>query len=165
MLYNNEAGQSWRIFAFNRATNAPVTGDAANITAKLALDRSILANTVDVNPTEIEDGYYVFNLALGETIGSIADLYPESSTPGVQVIGIPGTEDIVVRTPTPDTDLPVSTLAELALAPKRTRTAEGTVEERTVDELIKADRYLNPAPDAVPWGIRIARTKPPSSCS
>jgi len=56
-------------------------------------------------------------------------------------------------------------IAELASAPLRVRTAEGTVEERSVDELIKADRYLagRQAADAVPWGIRVARGKPGSS--
>lgn len=53
-------------------------------------------------------------------------------------------------------------LLTLASAPKRVRTEEGTVEERSVDELIKADQYLKSqeALDAVPWGIRVARTKP-----
>lgn len=50
----------------------------------------------------------------------------------------------------------------LANAPKRTTTDEGTVEERSVDELVKADQYNQTATAAasVPWGIRIARTRP-----
>lgn len=46
--------------------------------------------------------------------------------------------------------------------PKRVRTEEGTVEERSVQELIDADRYgqTKAAADAVPWGLRIARVKP-----
>lgn len=56
-------------------------------------------------------------------------------------------------------------ITELMMSPKRTRTAEGTVEERSVADLIAADRFANPAPEAVPWGIRIAKTKPPSTCS
>lgn len=53
----------------------------------------------------------------------------------------------------------VETLAKKA---KRVRTEEGTVEERSVDELIKADQYSNQksASEAVPWGMRFARTKP-----
>jgi hypothetical protein len=51
-----------------------------------------------------------------------------------------------------------STLEQQMLSPKRVRTEEGTVEERSVDELIKADRYINgQAPATPPWGIRIAR--------
>lgn len=44
------------------------------------------------------------------------------------------------------------------------RTDEGLVEERPVSELIAADQYsaLKTA-TVVPWGMRIARTKPPGS--
>lgn len=55
--------------------------------------------------------------------------------------------------------------AKLATAPLRTRTVEGTVQERSVDELIKADRYMKTQDQSVPWGIKIARTKPPGTCS
>lgn len=56
-------------------------------------------------------------------------------------------------------------IEELALAPKRVRTDEGSLEERSVDELIKADRYNQTASaqTAVPYGMRIARTKPPGT--
>jgi len=49
-----------------------------------------------------------------------------------------------------------------AKSPKRVRTDEGTVEEKSVQELIDADRYnkATSAVDAVPWGLRIARGKP-----
>ena len=49
--------------------------------------------------------------------------------------------------------------------PKRIRTDEGTVEERTIDELIKADRYLKTgdAQSAAPYGLRVARSKPPGT--
>jgi len=46
----------------------------------------------------------------------------------------------------------------LALSPKRARTDEGSVEERSVDDLIKAQQASASAvPEYVPWGIRIAR--------
>lgn len=56
-------------------------------------------------------------------------------------------------------------IENLAETPKRVRTEEGTVEERSVQELIDADRYTNQktAVNAVPWGLRIARSKPPSA--
>lgn len=56
-------------------------------------------------------------------------------------------------------------LVAAALSPKRTRTEEGTVEERSINELIKAQDYIDRqnAPSAVPWGIRVARTKPGST--
>lgn len=49
--------------------------------------------------------------------------------------------------------------------PKRIRTDEGTVEERTIDDLIKADRYLKTqeAAPTSPFGLRVARTKPPGT--
>jgi len=53
-------------------------------------------------------------------------------------------------------------IEELAEAPKRTRTDEGTVQERDVSELMDADRYskTQAAADDVPWGIRVAKVKP-----
>jgi len=49
-----------------------------------------------------------------------------------------------------------------AKAPKRTSTEEGTVQERSVDELIKARNYTE-QPSKPPYGMTFARTRPPSS--
>ena len=89
-LQKNVASQKWRVFAFD-ADGAPVTGDAANITAKIAKDYGAATAITDTNPTETEDGYYVFDLAQAETNADVLNSYPESSTSGVQVIGDPGT--------------------------------------------------------------------------
>lgn len=86
----NKAGQKWRVFAFNTTTNQEVTGDAANITAKLSKDYAAAAALADVNPTETEDGYYLFDLTKAETNADDLAIYPESSTADVQVIGVPG---------------------------------------------------------------------------
>lgn len=53
-------------------------------------------------------------------------------------------------------------LEELALAPKRTTTEEGTVEERTMKDVLDGLKVAEreATPDTVPWGIRVARTKP-----
>lgn len=50
----------------------------------------------------------------------------------------------------------------MASAPKRTRTDEGTVEERSADDLIKLDQYSQAKANGnkVPWGMTVARTKP-----
>lgn len=56
-------------------------------------------------------------------------------------------------------------IADLARAPMRSRTVEGTIQERPVSELIEAARYLNPIPEKPPWGMRLAKTKPPSTTS
>lgn len=88
-MLKNVAGQKWRVFAFNTTTGAKVTGDAANITAKLSKDHGTLSAVTDTNPTETEDGYYLFDVSQTETNANVLALYPESATPNVQVIGDP----------------------------------------------------------------------------
>ena len=55
------------------------------------------------------------------------------------------------------------TFDELAAAPRKVVTVEGAVTERSVDELIKAERYTanqEAAENGSPWGIRKALAKP-----
>lgn len=92
MLKKNTAGQKWRVYAFNRTTNAPVLGDAANITAKLSKDWAAGAALGDVNPVETEDGSYLFDLTQAESNADNLDLYPQSTTANVQVIGTPASQ-------------------------------------------------------------------------
>jgi hypothetical protein len=88
----NVASQRWNVFAWDVTTGLPVTGDAANITANINIDNAGLGATDDVNPTEIEDGYYYFVMTAAEMNPNfVVDLYPESSTSNVQVVGIPHT--------------------------------------------------------------------------
>jgi hypothetical protein len=89
-LAKNAANQTWLVFAFNRLNNVPLAGDAANITAKIRKDFGTATATNDTNPTEIEDGYYEFDLTQAETNADVLDLLPESSTANIQVIGVPG---------------------------------------------------------------------------
>ena len=89
----NVTGQKWMAFAFNRTDSTSKTGDAANITAKIRKDYGTATATNDVNPTEIEDGYYEFDLTQAETNADVLDLLPESSTADVQVIGVAGLLD------------------------------------------------------------------------
>jgi len=51
---------------------------------------------------------------------------------------------------------------EKADSPKRVTTDEGTVEERSIDELIKADKYTNARSvgNGPLHGIRVSRCKP-----
>jgi hypothetical protein len=88
-MLRNVAGQKWRVFAFNRATNTPFPGDAANITAKISIDYGGRIALIDTNPTEAEDGFYYFDLSQQESNGHNLDIFPESSTSGIQIIGIP----------------------------------------------------------------------------
>lgn len=79
-----------RVFAFDRATAAPVLGDAANITAKWSKDYGTPTALTDTNPAEAEDGFYYFDLSEGERdVSIIGEIFPESATSGVQVIGVP----------------------------------------------------------------------------
>jgi len=88
-MLRNTSSQKWRVFSFDVTTQLPVTGDAANITAKIAKDSGSRIDSTDVNPTETEDGYYEFTLSQGETNAHLLEIYPESSTANVQVIGVP----------------------------------------------------------------------------
>jgi hypothetical protein len=87
-MLKNEPNQKWRIIAF-RSDNTRVTGDAANITAKIAIDHGPPVPLTDLNPTETEDGYYLFDLTQAETNGWVLELYPESTSPDVLVLGDP----------------------------------------------------------------------------
>lgn len=89
MLRRNVSGQKWRIFAFNRKTGEPVIGDAANITAKIALDHALPAPIATPTPMEVEAGYYLLTLDQAETDADHLDIYPTSTTADVQVVGSP----------------------------------------------------------------------------
>jgi hypothetical protein len=84
-MYRATAG-TLKVFAFNRTTNAPVTGGAAQITCRVSLDGGARAALADTNPTEMEDGYYLFDVTAAENNGTTADFFPESATANVQVI-------------------------------------------------------------------------------
>lgn len=54
------------------------------------------------------------------------------------------------------------TIEELAAAPERTNTDEGTVKERSANDIIKLDNHAT-AKDTgmkVPWGMKVARIRP-----
>jgi len=108
----------------------------------------------DVN----EEGFY--RAFLRDYGAGEPDTYP--ADPEGIIIEIFDSSPIIVTTQ----GIPDDQFLELATAPRRTRTVEGTVEERSVDDLIKASNYLKAQQvEAIPWGIRVARTKPPGTCS
>lgn len=82
------AHRKWVVFVFNKTTGNAVTGDAANITANIRKDGSTAA-TNDVNPTELEDGYYEFDLTQAETNFDQLMLFPATTTGSTQVIALP----------------------------------------------------------------------------
>ena len=61
-------------------------------------------------------------------------------------------------------------LRELAAAPLQTKTEEAYVMERSANDLIAFDRYIQEKAnrtannDAAPWGMRVARTIPGGTC-
>lgn len=85
----------WIVFAFGAPAHAtlaglPITGDAANITANIRLDGGAANAVDDTNPTELERGYYVFDITAVESAGNLLSLHPASATANVEVIGVPG---------------------------------------------------------------------------
>jgi hypothetical protein len=88
-MKKNVASQRWVVRAFDATDGSAVTGDAANITAKISKDGAALTATNDTNPTELEDGLYEFDLTQAETNAYELLLSPESSTADVEVVGEP----------------------------------------------------------------------------
>jgi hypothetical protein len=103
-MFKNTSGQKIRVLAFNKLTGDTVTGDAANITTKISKDNIIPpVDLIDVNPTEVEDGFYLFDLDQEETNADFIDFYPESSTPNVVVI-VPNYDNKTVLSSYSDVD-------------------------------------------------------------
>jgi len=80
------SGAETRVFAFTAATGLPVTGGAAQLSCKVSKNSGTATALADTSATEVEDGYYLFDLTQAETNGDTLDFYPESSTSGVVVI-------------------------------------------------------------------------------
>lgn len=97
-MYKNTSGQKLRIFAFLSSNGVPQTGDAANITCKVSKDNGAPVDLADINPVEVEDGYYLFDVSKAETDADILDFYPESSTTNVVVI-VPNFSRYTIRSP------------------------------------------------------------------
>lgn len=92
-MEKNVAGK-WIVFAYGLPNHASpgvaIAGDAANITANIRIDGGAANAVDDVNPTELEDGYYIFDITAVESNGENLLLTPQSATANVQVIAVPG---------------------------------------------------------------------------
>lgn len=88
-MFHNVASQKWVVFAFDATDGTPKTGDAANITAKIAKDDGTLTATNDTNPTELESGFYAFDLTQAETNAGKLHLVPVSATTDIEVVACP----------------------------------------------------------------------------
>jgi hypothetical protein len=94
---------------FNASTGLPVTGVANTLTANLAQDSGPRVALVTNVATEVEDGYYTFQLDSNETNATTLDLYPQSSTAGSVALPLPATYQ---------TTLPGVTVGDNPLVPK-----------------------------------------------
>lgn len=88
-MKKNTASQKWAVFAFDETDNTPKAGDAAQISAEISIDGAAGIATTDAAPTELEDGFYVFDIDADETNGDYLLIMPESSTGDIQVVGCP----------------------------------------------------------------------------
>lgn len=88
-LEKNVASQKWVVFCFDEADGTVKTGDAAQITANLRIDGGGANAVDDTNPTELEDGYYIFDITAAESNGDLIVICPASSTADVQCKGEP----------------------------------------------------------------------------
>ncbi len=145
-MLRNTIGQKWRVLAFDRSNNQVVTGDADNITAKISIDYGTRTDLTDVNPVEAEDGFYYFDLAQSETEGHLLEIFPESTTTNVQVIGVPGYFN-TIPVDAPTTELP-SDLVEFveAIGPRRVKTKEVEIEAQSPIMLQRLKERIGPKP-------------------
>lgn len=92
-MFKNTAGQKLTVFAYDSTTNAPKSGDAANITAYRDLDDGGVTVLADTSATEKDatnaKGYYIFDLAQGETNGDKILYSAKSATANVVVLAVP----------------------------------------------------------------------------
>lgn len=91
-MFKNVAAK-FRVFAFNITTGAPVSGDAANLTAYVSKDYGAVTVLADTSATEEEatnaKGYYLFDAAQAETNADCLMVSAKSSTANISVIGAP----------------------------------------------------------------------------
>jgi hypothetical protein len=88
----NVAGQKVTLLAINTSTNAPVTGDAANLTAYVSKDDGAVTVLADTSATELDatnaPGLYSFDLAQGETNANKLIFSGKSATANVKLIPV-----------------------------------------------------------------------------
>ena len=111
-MFKNVTGQKWSVMAWNASTGLRKTGDAGQITAKISIDDASAATTNDANPTEVEDGRYAFTMPQAETNGDKLELYPQSSTSNIEVIGLPAVIYTVEREVGPGASSVTMTITE-----------------------------------------------------
>lgn len=88
-IEKNTASQKITLYAYDSSTNAPKTGDAANITAYVSKDNGAPAVLTDTSATEVSStnapGEYTFDLTQGETNGNDLLFTGKSTTSNVVI--------------------------------------------------------------------------------
>lgn len=102
MLYKNISGQKLGVYAHNKTTDEPQTGDALNITANVSIDGGALSPVTGAggNPVELGNGVYIFDLTQAETNGDMLTFLSVSSTADVVIEPI-----IIYTSPSELTDI------------------------------------------------------------
>lgn len=89
-MLKNTAGQKVTFFVFNYATGAPVTGDAANLTASVRIGGGAVTALTDQTCEELSDtlakGLYSFNVSQSETNNDNLVFSCQSTTPNVSCV-------------------------------------------------------------------------------
>lgn len=89
-MLKNTASQKLTVFAFDYSTNAPKTGDAANLTAYVSIDDGALTALTDSSAAELDatngKGIYTFDLTQAETNGTKLVFTAKSSTANVSIV-------------------------------------------------------------------------------
>ena len=143
-MFRNTAG-TLKIFAFNRTNNAPVTGDAAQITCRVSINGGARVALADTNPTETEDGYYLFDVTSSENNGITADFYPESASANVQVIPVEHSRYLSLEQQIAEK---TNTIQSGKVSFAGPVTAKGTV-----DQIVIGDDYFTAHGTAFVWTI------------
>ena len=124
-MEKNVAGK-WIVFAYGSPSHAsaglPITGDAANITANIRIDGGISDPISDINPTELEGGYYVFDITASESNGDLLLLHPSSVTANVLVEGVPAA---IYTSPPNFNDTSIQATGEISIQETEVRSAVG----------------------------------------
>jgi len=126
------------------------------VTGYVTIDGGIQTTLADT-PIHEGNGQWSVDISAGEMNGDIIALlftHPDAINEGFTLITSIAPEDIPVDDP--------ADIGAASQRPKRMRTDEGSIEERSINELIAADQYAKQqiAVDDVPWGIRQAKTRP-----
>ena len=154
-MEKNTAGK-WVVFAYGLPDHASpgeaVTGDAANITANIRIDAGAANAVDDTNPSELEDGYYAFDITAVESNGDLLALMPTSSTANVQVIAVPGT---IYTRPANFNDLSVTATTGRIDVASIAGTAQTANDNGADINTLITGVDLNSSQGAITWGAQV----------